>query len=50
MSNIHRAKVPAGFREQDEVKAAYEQVGNFPAHRKKDWYGGIYEFYQDNEC
>ena len=50
MSHIKREKVPAGFREQDEVTAAYEQVGKFPAHRKKDWYGGIYEFYQDNEC
>lgn len=49
-SVIPRHKPPKHFREQDEVKAAYEQVGEFPHNNVKSWYRDIYEFYQNNEC
>lgn len=49
-SVIPRQKPPKNFREQSEVKAAYEQVGKFPHHNVKSWYRDIYEFYQNNEC
>jgi hypothetical protein len=46
---IQRAKYTKGFREQSEVKAAYEQVGWTPNRNTKSWYRDIYEFYQKNE-
>lgn len=46
---IKRAKYTKGFREQSEVKAAYEQVGWTPNRNTKSWYRDIYEFYQQNE-
>lgn len=47
---IQRASVPKHFREDSEVKAAYEQVGYTPNRNTKSWYRDIYEFYQNNEC
>lgn len=47
---IQRAFVPKHFREESEVKAAYEQVGYTPNRNTKSWYRDIYEFYQNNEC
>lgn len=49
-TKIVRAKPQKGFREQSEVKAAYEQVGWTPNRNTKSWYRDIYEFYQNNEC
>lgn len=43
----HKEKSP--FREQNEIKAAYEQVGQTPNRNTKSWYRDIYEFYQNNE-
>lgn len=47
---IQRASAPEHFREESEVKAAYEQVGYTPNRHTKSWYRDIYEFYQNNEC
>lgn len=47
---IQRASAPTHFREESEVKAAYEQVGYTPDRNTKSWYRDIYEFYQNNEC
>lgn len=47
---IQRATPPEHFREESEVKAAYEQVGDTPYRNTKSWYRDIYEFYQNNEC
>ena len=57
-SNIHRSKVtriertspPVNFRQENEVQAAYDQIGETPNRRTKSWYGDIYDFYQNNEC
>lgn len=49
-SVIPRCKPSKNFREENEVKAAYEQVGKFPHNNVKSWYRDIYEFYQNNEC
>lgn len=49
-THIHRNNVKSGFRETDEVQAAYEQVGFNPNRNTKSWYRDIYEFYQNNEC
>lgn len=46
---IKREKPVKNFREQSEVKAAYEQVGYTPDRSTKSWYRDIYEFYQNNE-
>lgn len=40
---------PKPIRQQNEVQAAYEQVGYMPNRSTKSWYRDIYEFYQDNE-
>lgn len=40
---------PTPIREQNEVQAAYEQVGQTPNRNTKSWYRDIYEFYQNNE-
>lgn len=47
---IVREKAPTNFREESEVKAAYEQIGDTPNRNTKSWYRDIYEFYQNNEC
>ena len=47
---IVRASVPQNFREQSEVKAAYEQVEKFPSSENHRFYADIYDFYQNNEC
>ena len=49
-SVIPRYKAPKHFREENEVQAAYEQVGEFPHNNVKSWYRDIYDFYQNNEC
>lgn len=49
IKGIVRAKPQQGFREQSEIKAAYEQVGYTPNRNTKSWYRDIYEFYQQNE-
>ena len=49
-TGIKREKYPKNFREEDEVAAAYEQVGDTPNRNTKSWYRDIYEFYQNNEC
>lgn len=48
--SIIRKAVPLNFREESEIKAAYEQVGDTPNRSTKSWYRDIYEFYQNNEC
>lgn len=40
---------PPPIIEQNEVQAAYEQVGWTPNRNTKSWYRDIYEFYQNNE-
>ena len=47
---IVRKSAPTNFREEDEVAAAYAQVGDTPNRNTKSWYRDIYEFYQNNEC
>lgn len=47
---IQRFSPPTHFREEDEVRAAYEQVGYTPNRNTKSWYRDIYDFYQNNEC
>lgn len=47
---IVREKPKKGFRETNEIDAAYEQVGDTPNRNTKRWYGDIYDFYQNNEC
>lgn len=47
---IRRASSPKNFRDESEVQAAYEQVGDTPNRNTKSWYRDIYEFYQNNEC
>lgn len=49
-ARIHRNGANSGFRETDEVQAAYKQVGFNPNRNTKSWYRDIYEFYQNNEC
>lgn len=50
VTKIKRQNPPTNFREEDEVAAAYEQVGDTPNRNTKSWYRDIYEFYQKNEC
>lgn len=47
---IERVAVTKNFRTENEVQAAYEQVGDTPNRNTKSWYRDIYEFYQNNEC
>lgn len=47
---IVREEVQPNFREQNEVAAAYAQVGDTPNRNVKSWYGDIYETYHKNEC
>lgn len=47
---IVRANPQKGFRETNEIDAAYQQVGDTPNRNTKRWYGDIYDFYQNNEC
>lgn len=49
-SKIVRAYPSKNFRTENEVQAAYEQVGDTPNRNTKSWYRDIYEFYQNNEC
>lgn len=49
-SLIPRATPPEKFREESEIHAAYEQIGQTPNRNTKSWYRDIYEFYQKNEC
>lgn len=49
-SLIPRAKPVKNFREENEVLAAYAQIGQTPERSTKSWYRDIYEFYQNNEC
>lgn len=49
-SVIPRYQPPQKIREESEVAAAYKQVGKFPHNDTKNWYGSIYEYYQDNVC
>lgn len=57
-SVIHRAKStkvvreepPKEFRKENEVQAAYDQIGETPNRNTKSWYRDIYDFYQNNEC
>lgn len=35
---------------EDEIQAAYAQIGESPNRNTKSWYRDIYEFYQNNEC
>lgn len=49
-TKIVRNKPPTHFREEDERKAAFDQVGYSPKRMVKNWYGDIYQFYQNNEC
>lgn len=46
---IVRSEPPQNIREESEVKAAYDQVGQPPNRNTKSWYRDIYEFYQNNE-
>lgn len=46
---IPRLEPPQNFRNENEVQAAYEQVGWNPNRNTKSWYRDIYEFYQNNE-
>lgn len=48
--SIKRASAPTHFREESEVLAAYNQVGETPDRSTKSWYRDIYDFYQNNEC
>lgn len=50
VGRIRRATPPKNFRVENEVQAAYEQVGATPNRNTKSWYRDIYEFYQNNEC
>lgn len=50
VTGIQRLSLPIHFREEDEVRAAYEQVGYTPNRNTKSWYRDIYDFYQNNEC
>ena len=50
VTKISRSSPPKNFREESEIKAAYEQVGYTPDRNTKSWYRDIYEFYQNNEC
>ena len=57
-SVIHRSKSPKivresppeSFRSDNEVQAAYAQVGETPERSTRSWYRDIYDFYQNNEC
>lgn len=49
-SVIQRASPPKNFREENEVRAAFQQVGWNPRRNTKSWYRDIYDFYQNNEC
>lgn len=49
-SVIERENPTEGFRGQNEVQSAYEQVGYSPNREARSWYKDIYEFYQKNEC
>lgn len=49
-TKIVRSKPPNHFREEDERKSAFDQVGYTPKRMCKNWYGDIYQFYQNNEC
>lgn len=47
---VKRASPPKNFRVENEVQAAYLQVGDTPNRNTKSWYRDIYDFYQNNEC
>lgn len=47
---VTRLKPTEHFREEDEVKAAYDQIGDTPYRGTKSWYRDIYDYYQNNEC
>lgn len=49
MSVIKRYKPEKGFREQDEVRSAYEQVGEFPSKSTRSWYAEVCSYFQSNE-
>lgn len=46
---VRETTPPIPIREQNEVQAAYEQIGETPNRNTKSWYRDIYEFYQNNE-
>lgn len=48
---IVRERTPAKpFREENEVLAAYEQVGNIPDRSTTSWTPGLLDPYYRNEC
>ena len=47
---IVREKADQKVREENEIQAAYNQVGETPNRNTKSWYRDIYDFYQNNEC
>lgn len=47
--SIQRSSPQVHFRDESEVRSAYEQVGYSPNRNTKSWYRDIYEFYQNNE-
>lgn len=47
---IVRSPAPTNIRQENEVQAAYDQVGYTPNRGTKSWYRDIYDFYQNNEC
>lgn len=46
---IKREPPPKQIRDENEVQAAYKQVGYYPSRNTKSWYRDIYDFYQNNE-
>lgn len=48
-ATIRRESTDKKFREDNEIQAAYNQVGQPPNRNTKSWYRDIYEFYQNNE-
>lgn len=46
---VRETTPPLTIREENEVQAAYQQVGQTPNRNTKSWYRDIYEFYQNNE-
>ena len=49
-TKIERSSIPTNIRQENEVQAAYAQVGYTPNRGTKSWYRDIYDFYQNNEC